>query len=239
MSRQWQNSGGPGDGTRRRVAVARPDAHDRRTMSLAVIDMPAALRHLRRVQGPMRGLIARDGAPPLSRTRNSFASLGRAIIYQQLSGLAAGTIYERFLALFPQRRFPRPALLATTPVEALRGAGLSRAKVAALHDLAAKFGDGSVQPRRFGRMDAEALREALTQIRGIGPWSVDMFLISGLLRPDVLPVGDLGVRKGMQLYFGLADLPTASEMQTLAAPWQPYRSAASWYMWRVVEKGLP
>ena len=219
--------------------MARRGAHDRWAMSLPVIDMPAALRHLRRVEGPMRELIARHGAPALSRTRNSFASLGRAIIYQQLSGLAAGTIYGRFLALFPQRRFPRPARLATTPVEVLRGAGLSRAKVAALHDMAARFGDGTVQPRRFGRMDETALREALTQIRGIGPWSVDMFLISGLLRPDVLPVGDLGVRKGMQLYFGLTDLPTASEMQTLAAPWQPYRSAASWYMWRVVENGLP
>lgn len=208
-------------------------------MSVPVIDMPAALRHLRRVEGPMRALITRHGAPALSRTRNSFASLGRAIIYQQLSGLAAATIYERFLALFPQRRFPRPALLATTSVEVLRSAGLSRAKAAALHDLAASFGSGVVQPRRFGRMDEEALREALTQIRGIGPWSVDMFLIFGLLRPDVLPVGDLGVRKGMQLYFGLAELPTASEMQTLAAPWQPYRSAASWYMWRLLENGLP
>jgi DNA-3-methyladenine glycosylase II len=208
-------------------------------MSLAVIDIPAALRHLRRVEGPMRGLIARHGAPALSRTRNSFESLGRAIIYQQLSGRAAGTIYGRFLALYPSGRFPRPSQLATTSFEVLRSVGLSRAKALALHDLAAKFGDGSVQPRRFGRMDEEALRQALTQVRGIGPWSVDMFLIFGLLRPDVLPVGDLGVRKGMQLYFGLRDLPAPSDMHALAAPWQPYRSVASWYMWRLVENGLP
>lgn len=208
-------------------------------MSLPEIDMPAALRHLRRVEGPMRGLIARHGAPALRRTRNSFESLGRAIIYQQLSGKAAGTIYGRFLALYGHGRFPRPAQLAATPEEVLRSVGLSRAKTAALHDLAAKFGNGVVQPRRFGRMDEEALREALTQIRGIGPWSVDMFLIFGLLRPDVLPVGDLGVRKGMQLYFGLRDLPAPPEMHGLAAPWQPYRSVASWYMWRLVENGLP
>lgn len=187
----------------------------------------------------MRGLIARHGAPALRRTRNSFESLGRAIIYQQLSGQAAGTIYGRFLALYPRNRFPRPAQLAATTAEVLRGVGLSRAKVAALHDLASKFGHGSVQPRRFGRMDEQALRQMLTQIRGIGPWSVDMFLIFGLLRPDVLPVGDLGVRKGMQLYFGLPDLPMPADMHALAAPWQPYRSVASWYMWRVVENGLP
>lgn len=187
----------------------------------------------------MRALITRHGAPALRRTRNSFESLGRAIIYQQLSGRAAGTIYGRFLALFPRNRFPRPSQLAATPVEVLRGVGLSRAKVAALHDLASKFGDGSVQPRRFGRMDEDALRQALTRVRGIGPWSVDMFLIFGLLRPDVLPVGDLGVRKGMQLYFGLPGLPAPAEMHALAAPWQPYRSVASWYMWRLVENGLP
>jgi DNA-3-methyladenine glycosylase II len=208
-------------------------------MSLPVIDLPAALRHLRRVQGPMRALIARHGAPALRRTRNSFESLGRAIIYQQLSGSAAGTIYRRFLALYPQARFPRPEALLATPFETLRGVGLSRAKALALHDLAAKLADGTVRPRAFARMDEDALRQALTQVRGIGPWSVDMFLIFGLLRPDVLPVGDLGVRKGMQLYFGLSDLPAPPAMQALAEPWRPYRSAASWYMWRVVENGLP
>lgn len=208
-------------------------------MSVPVLHMPAALRHLRRVHGPMRALIARHGAPPLSRSRNSFQSLGRAIIYQQLSGLAAGTIYRRFLALYPQRRFPRPESLLATPFEALRGAGLSRAKAASLLDLAAKFTDGTVNPRRFSRMDEEELHRALTQIRGIGPWSVDMFMMFGLMRPDVLPVGDLGVRKGMQLYFGLPGLPAPAEMHALAEPWRPFRTAASWYMWRVVENGLP
>lgn len=187
----------------------------------------------------MKALIARHGAPDLRRTRNSFASLGRSIVYQQLSGAAAGTIYGRFLALFPQRRFPRPDVLLSTPEETLRGAGLSRAKVASLHDLARKFADGTVQPRRFARMDAGALRDVLTRVRGVGPWSVDMFLIFGLLRPDVLPVGDLGVRKGMQRYFALNALPGPGDMEALAAPWQPYRSVASWYMWRLIDDGPP
>jgi DNA-3-methyladenine glycosylase II len=88
-------------------------------------------------------------------------------------------------------------------------------------------------------MDELALKDVLTRIRGIGPWSVDMFLIFGLLRPDVLPVGDLGVQKGMQAYFGLRALPASPRMIELAAPWRPYRSVASWYMWRLVESGLP
>jgi DNA-3-methyladenine glycosylase II len=209
------------------------------SMSVPVLHLPAALRHLRRAHGPMRALIARHGAPALQRTRNSFQSLGRAIIYQQLSGSAAGTIYRRFLALYPQQRFPRPDVLLATPFETLRSAGLSRAKTASLLDLAAKFADGTVRPRMFSRMDEEALRQALTQVRGIGPWSVDMFMMFGLLRPDVLPVGDLGVRKGMELYFGLSGLPAPAEMYELAEPWRPFRTAASWYMWRAVENGLP
>jgi 3-methyladenine DNA glycosylase/8-oxoguanine DNA glycosylase len=206
---------------------------------ISVLHMPAALRHLRRVHGPMRSLIARHGPPALERTRNSFQSLGRAIIYQQLSGMAAGTIYRRFLALYPRGRFPAPDALLNTPFEALRSAGLSRAKVASLLDLAAKFADGTVKPRRFVRMDEDELQQALTRIRGIGPWSMDMFMMFGLLRPDVLPVGDLGVRKGMQRYFALPDLPAPAAMHTLAEPWRPFRTAASWYMWRVVENGLP
>ncbi|WP_428267189.1 DNA-3-methyladenine glycosylase family protein [Haliangium sp.] len=208
-------------------------------MSQPVVDMPAALRHLRRVPGPMKALIRRHGAPPLSKTRNSFASLGRAIVSQQLSGKAADTIYGRFLALYPRRRFPRPDELLATPIETLRGAGLSRAKASSLHDLAAKFQDGTVIPRRFVHMDEDGLRAMLTQVKGIGPWSVDMFLIFGLMRPDVLPVGDLGVRKGVQAYFGTEALPDAEEMTALSEGWRPYRSVASWYMWRVVEEGLP
>lgn len=184
----------------------------------------------------MAALIRRHGRPDLQRTRNSFQSLGRAIIYQQLSGKAAGTIYRRFLALFPRNRFPTPGVLMKTPFENLRQAGLSRGKASYLIDLAGKFQDGTIKPRRFARMDNDALSRLLTQVKGVGQWSVDMFLIFGLLRPDVLPVGDLGVRKGFQSYFGLSDLPKPDEMTDRARPWQPYRSIATWYMWRLLEE---
>lgn len=183
----------------------------------------------------MGELIARHGKPALSRTRNSFQSLARAIVYQQLSGKAAGTIYGRFLDLFPTRRFPTPAALAAVPFERLRGAGLSRAKAAYLLDLAAKFDDGTIRPRRFSSMTNDELSASLTRIKGVGQWSVDMFLMFGLNRPDVLPVGDLGIRKGMQVHFGLRALPEPARMERLARPWRPYRTVASWYMWRVLE----
>ena len=181
-------------------------------------------------------LIQRHGRPQLQRTRNSFQSLARAIIYQQLSGKAAGTIYGRFLTLFPGKRFPTPQALMQVPFEDLRKVGLSRGKASYLLDLASRFHDGTIQPRRFSRMDNDALSRLLTQVKGVGQWSVDMFLIFGLLRPDVLPVGDLGVRKGFQGYFGLSDLPAPDQMTDLARPWQPYRSIASWYMWRLLEE---
>lgn len=164
-----------------------------------------------------------------------FRSLCRAVIGQQLSGAAAEAIYRRFLAQFAGRGFPTPAAVLATSHEELRAAGLSGAKARTLHDLSAKLEDGTVPRRRLSRMDDDELREVLTQVKGIGPWSVDMFLIFALWRPDVLPVGDLGVRKGMQRHFGLAGLPEAETMRELADPWAPYRTVASWYMWRVLE----
>jgi 3-methyladenine DNA glycosylase/8-oxoguanine DNA glycosylase len=202
-------------------------------------EITAALRQLRRAAGPMPALIARHGPPPLRRTRDSFASLGRAIIYQQLSGKAADTIYRRFLALFPGARFPRPAELSAVSPGLLRSVGLSQAKATYLQALATAYLDGTVQPRRFSRLPDEQISAMLTRVRGIGQWSADMFLIFGLNRLDVLPVGDLGVRKGLQLYFGLPGLPGPGEMSELTASWRPYRSIGSWYMWRVVEEGLP
>lgn len=206
------------------------------TPKTATIDFEPALAHLRQVPGPMARLIATHGAPNLKRTRNSFESLGRAIIYQQLSGKAASTIYGRFLALYPRKRFPRPEVLLATPFDTLRGVGLSRGKASYLLDLAARFGDGSIKPRRFASMSDDELMSTLTTVKGIGPWSVHMFMMFGLVRPDVLPVGDLGVRKGMQQYFGLDSLPAPTTMEALTEPWRPYRSFGSWYMWRLLEE---
>ncbi|HLU66700.1 MAG TPA: DNA-3-methyladenine glycosylase [Kofleriaceae bacterium] len=196
--------------------------------------LPAALRHLRRADPQLGRLIKRHGPPRLKPSRNHLESLTRAIIYQQLSGKAAATIYRRFLDLFGGR-FPSAAELAAIPMARLRGAGLSGAKAEYVLDLARRVADGSIDPRRFRRMEDEALIAHLTQVKGIGRWSVHMFLLFGLGRPDVLPTGDLGVRKGMQLLFRLPDLPAPSAMEELAEPWRPYRSIASWYMWRLLE----
>ena len=195
-----------------------------------------ALRHLRAADPRLAPLIDRHGPPPLEATRDPFRSLARAIVYQQLSGGAASTIFKRFCGLYPGGRFPRPAALAATPLLRLRSAGLSGAKAAALLDLAAHFADRRVQKAHLLSAPDDEVRAALLPVRGIGAWTVDMFLIFGLVRPDVLPVGDLGVRKGMQLHFGLRKLPEAPRMEALAAPWRPFRSFASYYMWRVVDE---
>ena len=197
--------------------------------------LTAALRHLRRRDPALAPLITRHGPPQLRPSRNHLESLTRAIIYQQLSGLAAGTIYRRFLALFGGR-FPRAEAILAVPVPTLRSVGLSAAKAEYVRDLARHFADGLVRPAAFRRMEDEALITLLTGIKGVGRWSVHMFLLFGLGRPDVLPVGDLGVRRGMQLRFGLAELPAPALMEELSAPWRPYRSAASWYMWRLIEE---
>ncbi len=198
-------------------------------------DPAAAARHLVAAEPRFAPLVERHGLPALTPTRDPFASLGRAIIYQQLAGAAAATIYRRFCALFGSARFPRPARLATASVDELRPAGLSRSKALALLDLAAHFRDGRVAPRALLAADDAAVRAMLLPIRGIGPWSVDMFAMFGLCRPDVWPTGDLGVRQGLAHFLRLRAPPEPARMERLAAPWRPYRSVAAWYMWRAVE----
>jgi len=199
-------------------------------------DWASAVRHLSTSDPALAPVAARHGAPTFEPTKDPLASLGRAIVYQQLSGKAAATIYGRFLGLFPRKRFPRADLLLSTPVEALRGAGLSAAKAASLRDLAAHVADGRLRPARLWSMSDAEVAAALLPVRGIGPWSVDMFLMFALCRPDVLPVGDLGVRKGMQRHFRLRKLPEPERMHELATRWQPYRSVGAWYMWRLLEE---
>jgi len=199
------------------------------------IDWQPALHHLRTADAKLAPVIDRHGEPTITPTTDAVRSLARAIVSQQLSGKAAATIWERVLALYPGRRFPRAAAILATPDAALRAAGLSGAKAAALKDLARHVVDKKLVPARLPAATDEEVAAMLLPVRGIGPWSVDMFLIFALARPDVLPVGDLGIRKGMQRHFRLRKLPEAARMHKLAAPWQPYRSIASWYMWRLLE----
>lgn len=165
-----------------------------------------------------------------------YDQLARAIVYQQLSGKAAGTIYGRLLDLFPRRRLGRPAALLEVPPERLRGAGLSRAKVAAVRDLAARTADGTVPGLAAARrMTDDELIERLVQVRGIGRWSVEMFLMFGLGRPDVLAVDDLGLRKGLARVMRRKALPSPKQLLARGERWRPFRSVASWYLWRITE----
>jgi 3-methyladenine DNA glycosylase/8-oxoguanine DNA glycosylase len=198
-------------------------------------DLAAAAAHLRRVEPRFGPLVERHGFPPLKVTRDPFASLGRAIIYQQLHGNAAATIHARFCKLFGSARFPRPARVADATVEMLRPAGLSRAKALSLLDLAGHFSDGRIKSRTLMRASDDEVAAMLLPVRGIGPWSVDMFMMFGLCRPDVWPVGDFGVRQGLQYFRRMRAMPVADRMNREAAAWRPWRSLAAWYMWRVVE----
>ncbi|HYP53136.1 MAG TPA: hypothetical protein VEQ42_06325, partial [Pyrinomonadaceae bacterium] len=156
------------------------------------------------------------------------------IVYQQLHGTAAAAIHGRVLALFGGRLRPEDVLGARD--EVLRGAGLSGAKLAALRDLAAKTADGTVPTlARLRRMPDEEIIGRLTQVRGLGRWTAEMLLIFSLGRPDVLPVGDFAVRKGFALAWGLKESPKPKELTEYGERWRPYRSVASWYLWRAVE----
>lgn len=168
--------------------------------------------------------------------RSPFESLVQAVTYQQLNGKAAATILGRVKALYPRRRFPRPEDLLDTPDEQLRGAGLSRAKTAAVKDLAAKTVAGVVPAARaIARMSDEEIVERLTTVRGVGPWTVEMLLMFTLGRPDVLPASDYGVRKGFALVYGWKELPKPKELTAFGERWKPYRTTAAWYLWRALE----
>jgi DNA-3-methyladenine glycosylase II len=165
-----------------------------------------------------------------------FDALAESIAYQQLTGKAAATIFGRVRALYPKRKWLDPKQLLATPDEALRAAGLSRAKTAALKDLAAKTIDGTVPSgRALLRMTDDEIITRLTTVRGIGRWTVEMLLLFNLGRPDVWPVDDYGVRKGFAKTFRRRELPTPKQLMKLGEKWRPYRSVAAWYFWRALD----
>jgi DNA-3-methyladenine glycosylase II len=194
--------------------------------------------HLSRADRVMRRLIQTHGPCGLkpSVRRSPFESLARAIAHQQLNGTAANTILRRFIQLFPGRRFPRPEDLERASDEQLRGAGFSRAKVAALRDLAARALDGTV-PRTsiISKLDDAEIVARLTQVRGVGQWTVEMLLIFQLGRQDVLPVNDFGVRNGFRQAYRLDELPTPGELLSYGERWRPHRTTAAWYLWRAAD----
>lgn len=183
----------------------------------------------------MAGVIKQIGPMTLKPQRDRFKLIVRAIISQQISTAAARTIRQRLEDLLKPDRI-RPETIALLTAEQLRQVGISRQKAGYLFDLAQKCLDGTVQLARLGRMDDEAIVEQLIQVKGIGRWSAQMFLIFGLCRPDVFPHDDLGVRTAIKHLYRFQELPTKNECLEIGASWRPYSSVGSWYCWRYVER---
>jgi len=179
------------------------------------------LRDLMRMHGPC-GLAARQHSDP-------FKALARAIVGQQLSARAAATIFSRFEALFDA--FPTPAQVLAVPDDRLRSVGLSSQKLGYLRDLCRRIVEGELPLDVLDRMDNEAVIENLTQVKGVGRWTAEMFLIFRLQRPDVLPVGDLGIVRAVQRAYKLRKAPSPDRLTRIGEAWRPYRSVACWYLW--------
>ena len=197
-----------------------------------------AVEHLRASDASLSRVI--DGVGPfrlqLIEASSIFAALAQSIVYQQLNGKAAAAIFARFCALLPGAVPTAEGVLAA-PEEELRGAGLSRSKLLSLRDLAARTASGEIPTlAEIRHMEDEAIIERLTEVRGIGRWTVEMLLIFRLGRPDVLPADDYGIRKGFALACGQAELPARKQVETYGIRWKPYRTVASWYLWRLVEQ---
>ena len=195
-----------------------------------------ALAHLRRVDPVMAGVIRHVGPYRLQirRGNSHFHYLVRAIVFQQLSGKAAGTIHGRFCALFPHRHV-KPEPLLGLGDEALRSAGLSRQKIGYLRDLAEKVHTGAVPLARVRHMSDQAIIDHLVQVKGVGRWTAQMFLMFRLGRPDVLPELDLGIQNGIRKAYGLRRRATPKDVQRIGKVWSPYSSAACWYLWRSMD----
>ncbi len=186
----------------------------------------------------MGDIIRRVGAYGLvpRRTGTHFEALVRSIVFQQLSGKAAGTIHGRFLDLYPGRR-PRAAHVLATNEATLRSAGLSRQKISYLLDLSARVADRSLPLAHLGRLPDDEIIDHLVQVKGIGRWTVQMFLMFRLGRPDVLPELDLGIQNAIQKAYGLAARPKPVDVLSIGEPWRPWASVASWYLWRSLDNG--
>ncbi len=199
---------------------------------------PTALKHLSTSDPVMRRLIRKFGSCGLvpETRRSPFQSLVLAVAHQQLNGTAADAILERFKKLFPGRRFPRAEDLASVTDGELRCAGFSRAKILAVRDIAAKTLSGVVPTsRQIAKLSDDEIIERLTEVRGVGRWTVEMLLIFQLGRHDVLPADDFGVRNGFRRAYKKRDLPAVKELLAFGERWRPHRTTAAWYLWRAAD----
>jgi DNA-3-methyladenine glycosylase II len=180
----------------------------------------------------LRRIIRAHGDASLASRGDAFQTLARSIVGQQISVKAAQSIWDRFHSAAGGMK---PPLVLALAEERLRECGLSRAKATYLRDLATHFHGGKVKPRRWPKMDDEAIIEELVQVRGIGRWSAEMFLMFHLLRPDVLPVGDLGLRRAVELHYNDGEALTLAEIRAIGAAWKPWSTVATWYLWRSLD----
>ncbi|KFK44081.1 hypothetical protein AALP_AA1G213500 [Arabis alpina] len=198
-------------------------------------ELEAAIHHLRNADPLLAALIDIHPPPTYESFQTPFLALIRSILYQQLAAKAGQSIYTRFVALCGGENFVVPETVLSLNPQQLRQIGVSGRKASYLHDLARKYQNGILSDSAIVNMDEKSLFTMLTMVNGIGSWSVHMFMINSLHRPDVLPVNDLNVRKGVQMLYNLEELPRPSQMEQLCVKWRPYRSVASWYLWRLIE----
>jgi len=196
--------------------------------------MRKAINHLKKADPVMAAIIAKAGPYRVGYTDPVFQTLVRSIVYQQLHGKAALTIFNRLAEAVKVKPMTPEAVLKLRP-QKMRAVGLSKQKTLYIRELARLTRDGEIQFERLPEMEDAAIIETLTRVKGVGVWTVQMFLMFALQRPNVLPVGDLGVRAAMKKAYGLAELPKPQEMERIAEAWHPYRSVASWYLWRSLE----
>jgi len=199
----------------------------------------AGIAHLEKVDPKLRPIIRRVGPyrPSHGEPGDAYGALAEAIIYQQLSMKAAGTIARRVRALSPGPRYPRPEEIRRLADVELRGAGLSRQKIGYLRDLADRVTAGALRFHRWRRLDDESIIQQITQVKGLGRWSAQMFLLFHLGRLDVLPVDDLGLRNGVQAIYGLEEAPDRAALEAIGGRWRPYRSLGTWYVWQSQNAG--
>jgi DNA-3-methyladenine glycosylase II len=199
------------------------------------MSLTKAERHLREVDPILAEVVQRVGRYSRHNEPDAWRALSSSIIGQQVSTHAARAIRGRFAAIIPGQDFPSPADVLSTPDQALRAVGLSQNKMLSIRDLARHFEEKLINTKRFPQMSDEEIIAALIPVRGIGRWTAEMFLIFSLGRPDVLAVDDLGLRNAMKKLYQLEETPTSTQRQQIAEPWRPYRSAASWYLWRSLD----
>ena len=198
------------------------------------MDIEAGLDILKKDKN-MKVLIKKFGSPDFNQGQDYFQSLLRSIVFQQLSGKAAQTIYERLVSLIPKTSNLCPNEVLKLNKDEMRKAGLSFQKINYVRNLADYFENNSFKKKEVERMTDEEISKELIQIKGIGQWTVDMFLIFTLNRADILPYKDLGIQKGIMKIFKMKNLPSKNEMENCSTKWRPYRTIACWYLWRIAD----